>query len=443
MVILLMMALSSAALAQTTQPATAPSTQPSAERIDALLKQLADGDANSLGEVQRQLAAVGYDLLPRLEKLTSDSAPAATRDRALAVERAILEAGLSQPTFVTMHYTKVPPQKVFDDLCKQAHTGFLVSPANLFDQAAGVTINVDRQPFWNVMFNLCNQAGVSPQQMNQDATVTLVRGGMGIPGMPVPQIGARGVVCGPLFLNASHIMLNSSIDLADPKKVQNSFTMNLLAYVEPKIRIFQNASNFKLESAVDDRGNNLIGGEENQRMWGGGSGWVWNFSCMLRYPDHPGSKIASMKGSLTVLAQTHFESVAFADIQNAKGASKSARGRKVILNSFSRVDNDQFTVSASLLKDGYNNADWERLVQQADSGVRLLDADGRSFARLNSGGGSATADRVTYTWTFRRLNFRGLQNDLTPGEPTRFVWDIPTDLKEITLPFELKDVPMP
>jgi hypothetical protein len=78
--------------------------------------------------------------------------------------------------------------------------------------------------------------------------------------------------------------------------------------------------------------------------------------------------------------------------------------------------------------------------QQFGRGVRvtLLDAEGRALSNRGGGGGGSD-EKMTYTYTFSRDMDTGGQT----GPAVKVVVEVPTEVKEVEVPFEFKDIPLP
>ena len=81
--------------------------------------------------------------------------------------------------------------------------------------------------------------------------------------------------------------------------------------------------------------------------------------------------------------------------------------------------------------------------------IRLTDAQGREWRRSGgsvNGGGNGTQMRYRFYGTFVRGNRRGgAANgaEAALGEPAKLIWEIPAEYREVTVPFEFNDLPIP
>jgi hypothetical protein len=72
--------------------------------------------------------------------------------------------------------------------------------------------------------------------------------------------------------------------------------------------------------------------------------------------------------------------------------------------------------------------------------LKVVDAKGRPFR-----GGMQSGSRIGNTWEYS-LSFSP-PDDLTGGgkiaAPARMIWDLPVEIKEVAVPVEFKDLPLP
>ena len=91
------------------------------------------------------------------------------------------------------------------------------------------------------------------------------------------------------------------------------------------------------------------------------------------------------------------------------------------------------------MSDSSHQEDWSRLQSIFSAhNVKLLDAKGVAWTFAGNGinGGNNAVD-VTIDFSC------DAHTPPTPGEPARLVLQIPTECKEIAVPFEFTDLPIP
>src|SRR5205823_14936352 len=101
-----------------------------------------------------------------------------------------------------------------------------------------------------------------------------------------------------------------------------------------------------------------------------------------------------------------------------------------------KKNSDLYEVRLSVTPDATNN--WIRLQQAMQGKLQWLDAAGHPLDRRGSGSRPAGGD-IEITASFARGQ-RGDGNQV--GEPTKLVWDVPTETRDLTVPIEFKDLDM-
>ncbi len=71
---------------------------------------------------------------------------------------------------------------------------------------------------------------------------------------------------------------------------------------------------------------------------------------------------------------------------------------------------------------------------------KLVDGEGHALFRMNAAAGSMTNEQMELTIHYQRQNWNG---GAAAGEPVKLMWEIPVESKEIQVPFELLDLPLP
>ena len=91
-------------------------------------------------------------------------------------------------------------------------------------------------------------------------------------------------------------------------------------------------------------------------------------------------------------------------------------------------------------RDGRDGQQFHEMMNNVS--MALLDDEGHEFMLGGMMGSSGGADQIEAKMTFHR---RGGAEDAAGGvaEPTSLVWIVPTASREIGVPFEFSDLPLP
>lgn len=424
-------------LAQATAPST---TAPSADagEIEALVKQLSADSFQARQEAQDRLVRYGADARPLLQKLLETSTDPEARTRAEAAMSQIEEDRVTGPSMVTMHVKDGSPERALAELSRQGMYAIPTMPENLFQQEhmnvpTKVTLDVDRQPFWVAMRQYCEKTGLRVNAMGGERKFVITMGGDESLLGPV-------VYSGPFMVVANSVTRTSSINLAHDRAPARSLNLQITVFAEPKLNVMGHDYYPRLTEAVDDRGNSLL--VPRQVMYSSMSQDVsmrWTLGAPLSIPENLGTRLVRLKGFCRVMMQTRSETWEVPNALTAGGAtqSKAIGGRRYVVNELKAVGNgDAYQLKLTVVREGARGEMW----QQFGRGMRvsLVDGDGKALA--NRGWGQeGPEEKATYTYTFSRGTDTGGQT----GAAAKLVLEVPTEVKEVEVPFEFKDLPLP
>lgn len=417
------------------QPAHA-SSPDTAKEMESLIADLSSDSWQVRQKAQDGLAQLGPQVRPRLTQLLQQTNDEEVRTRAEAILRQVDETRNTGASLITMHLKQASPKKVFAELSRQAGADLHPDPLNLWDSRRwpAIDVDIDNQPFWLALKEVCQKLDVTlhGNGWSRDMVITDRNAGTQIWG------AAPFVVQGPFLFLANHINSGISVDLHQPNNVSRETHLQILVFAEPKIRVLQGSYVARLEQVLDEKGNSLM----MQRLTPDGMqpvvNWFWNLSVSLAPPPNAGRRIAKLKGSARYLIQTRAERAEIPDVLAARNVSKVVAGRRFVLKEVRR-NGDAYTVHLTLYRTGWAPAEWSLLYPY--NFFKLEDAKGRPLYRVpRAGGGGAGGDQLDITLTFRRQTWL---EDEDLGEPAKLVWEVPTESKTVTVPFEFNDLPLP
>jgi hypothetical protein len=302
-----------------------------------------------------------------------------------------------------------------------------------------VTIDVDRQPFWVAMRDLASKSGVELREWNGGMRLMRGAGGMST---------GRPVYSGAFLIVANTLTRNQTVQLTNDGagKTDDNFGLQLTAFAEPKLRVLRAGNMVKLEEATDDKGNSLVPGPSAApRYYGYYSGaGAWHLFANLQYPKDPGTRITKLRASATFTVQTRSQKVEVNNLPSVKEQVQMAGGTRVTIHEFKKVGDSQYQLRIAIGQDvaaggGNANGLWEQMQNSIHTRLRVLDAAGRTW---DSRGWSTTANNNELSMEITYV--RGNAPDGRPtGDPVKLEWEIPTETRDLTLPFEYTDLPMP
>src|SRR5688572_19546597 len=164
-----------------------------------------------------------------------------------------------------------------------------------------------------------------------------------------------------------------------------------------------------------------------------------------------GIRLVVLRGSAMVQLQTRAETIEVPNILSARNVTRSIGGMTLTVRDVKKAA-DRYEVTVVVTREGGGGArahampavdpgavDWQR-VQQSLAELRLVDDQGRALERISfSSGGTDQSTEVIATFT--PIEAGGIRQ--RTGEPSRLVWRVATEVKDVVVPFEFRDVPLP
>ncbi|MGA2498855.1 MAG: hypothetical protein ABSH20_14020, partial [Tepidisphaeraceae bacterium] len=336
-----------------------------------------------------------------------------------------------------------------------------------------VSLALEKQPFWAALREVCDKADLTLWNTGMpDNKLTLmpVRGfgtGMGGNIMAYP-----ASIHGAFMTVVAQLQRINTADLASPPKVSRNLIMNLSIYVEPKVKIVKWFSLPDMAEAVDEKGNSLLAPPVPAGQAPPVQRAAWNYTraigwmaVPLVYPPGAGEKIASLRGKIRAVVQIKGEKVEIPEVTKAENVEKTVGGRRMLLKGVKRLNEWQYQATVVFYRDKMDPRQFQDTL--SNPGMRLVDADGQEFISaggqwgggvwINGPGGmvgqpggapnpapaklAAEQAETEATLTFYRQAPMGQAGAL--AEPLKLVWDVVIESREIAIPFEFKDLPLP
>lgn len=419
-------------------------------RMEDLIAQLSSDNWKTRQSAMENLVILGEDALPRLKRLVNATTDGEVRTRAAAAIAQIEDNRQIGPTLVTLHLQDVPPAQAYAELAKAAHTPLLTDPPDLLSQKGlkPVSLNGDREPLWKMLQSLSAQCDleIAPiTQRNREIGLGLTRGSADWQDKPT-------TLAGPLLIRADRLTRISTVRLRGGDVVQE-FNITLTVFAEPKLKVLDYSGTIKLREIADDLGNSLIPqpGDgaiaANVDVFGNlreGTASRWEIGASLHYPKHPGTKIVVLKGSTALQVQTKSATLDL-PLAGARNSKHTVGGIRMVVNA---VDSNRLDLT--IFRDGRTDAQWYGVRMQVSAGEGLLKDDKeRIVARSQNGveiDDSPDGQRMEIKIRFARDLFDdGTKASKKAGfsEATHLVWAFPTEVRELSVPFELRELPIP
>jgi hypothetical protein len=425
--------------------------------VEQWIAQLASDDWKARQRATDRLIAEGDDALPRLLRLVDATTDSEVRTRAQAAIRQIEDNRLTGTTLVTLKLDKVPAAEAFAQLAWQARAPIASDPPDLLRKIGKpVSLTVERRPMWEVMQALSLQTDLEVTGVtrhNREVGLGVTRGGTDWMDKPI-------TLAGPLLIRADRLSRVGTIELKPPRDLSEEFAISLTVFAEPKLRVLDFSQTIRLDEALDERGNSLVPPEDasaltaNVDVFGShGEGHTsrWEVGATLHHPKGMGTRIARLRGATTLMVETRSAALDV-PLTGAQGQTRTLGALHVTVKSA-----DAKQVELGISRDGRDDAEWYAVRMQLSAGQgRLLDDRGQVVARAQGGGEadeSPDNQRIDLKLRFAREPDGDGGVEAPAGkrkgaasaasEPARLVWEIPVEARELVVPFEFRDLPIP
>jgi hypothetical protein len=411
-----------AELAPTSMPALDPQTA-------TLIQQLDSDDYHTRQSAADQLTARGESIRPAMAALALFGKTPEEQSSAAAVIARLDKAIAESPTLITLHMKEANPRDIFAEIARQAHVDLPIWPEELWKDARfgpipKLTLDIDQQPFWIALVSACQNASAHIQSMGLNREMTIMQG------------ASNDMLAGPRCMSGLFIIVaesagrNHQVSFTPGQTFSNNDSIQFKLYADPKAHLLGLQNLATLTLATDDKGGSLIGpGNAVPQYVGNVQAMMANFNAPLHYPNDGYTQVAKLKGMVDVTVAAKKETLEIPDLA-AAGDKLFPIGRWTV-----QVNNFHVTgASGSFnLKIDTGGAPPNDIYTTAQN-IRVMDAAGHALNRMG-GGGSGFNNEINYQASF---------NSPAPIKtPVKMVWDVVTETKTQSIPFEFTDLPLP
>jgi hypothetical protein len=317
--------------------------------------------------------------------------------------------------------------KVDLNLQNIAQQGFLASlTAERFD------LSYKNETFWSAMIDLCRKGKLTPYaDYNAPNRIAFRQNSDG---------GGGDATMGPSVAVGSCVVLLESVtsrftaNLTGPRPPSRDLRVGLKLFIEPKLSAYRIASVANLEVATDEKGNNLVRpvGQWDDRNNGGGpqSNWMRDVECLLLLDEKTGHRITRLKGSCTVAVAGPPKTQTIESPLDKKGLDITIDEGAFVRIVDVRKTGDEYYVrmagdiSSPLFKD------YDRM----QNIVKLIDSNGKELPRRGGSYGGGRPPTFEFGMSFSGSGM---------SEVKELHVTLPTAVRELRVPFEFNDLPLP
>jgi hypothetical protein len=301
---------------------------------------------------------------------------------------------------------------------------------------AAMLVDVRRQPFWIAMDQVCRAARVGVRGLGAgDAQIAIFQRNEG-----TPLWGERpAVASGPALFIPEAVTRTDHRDFFRAKAAEPVALVSVDVWTDPRLNALTIAGPVSLREAVDEAGVTLPRDPSDVDSAGGPNGarWAYRMNVKLLLPPNVGKRIARLRGEVTFVTVTKQETWTLDKLADAKGKTHAILGYPVEIKEVT-VGAGGGSVRVATVRGDRVAQQWGSFLQQFENlvqQIQLLDEVGTPM-HVN-GWGSSSSDQFVE----RSVNFTAENND--QAKPTKMVWVVPTETREVVVPFELKDLVLP
>lgn len=402
--------------------------QTTAPTGQATIQQWVDDLASELAakreKAQVELVAAGQDAVPALNKLLETTKNPEARDQAKLALKQIGENHRMGATLVTLHVKDMHPREALAALEKQSGMSFRMLTESDWGgrgEVKPVTVDAERRPYWEVFRSICQQAGLSLREFGMLRL---------IPEKP-SNFDGPNCVSGPFFIEATSAYYNydRSVGYArNDRSTSERLSVTLGVYPEPKLRGVQYYQRITITHAVDEKGNDMAAKVTYPDQWSNGREVIEGYGVQLKPSKESGGTLKKLAGSFRVRLAAGTEKWELPNVLAAKGKEKQIGD---VLLSVKEARRDKQTITLNLSAQS-PSARRDVSSRSSRSAVLIvaLSPSGKEITRhtltLNGGSGGVS------------MSFTAQEDG-----PVKLVWEVPTETKEIEVPFEFTDLPLP
>jgi hypothetical protein len=361
------------------------------------------------------------------------AAAAATRPATGPIKEPVVSTfDLDEATRINLDLKGAPPKTIFAEIARQSGIELRANPKDLFESVPfdPVDLRIDNASLFSALRQACDRTGVSVQRVGPMREFILMNGRAQIWG------NYPSTERGPFMVTVRHIQRQNTADLTK-NTTTRVFRVQLNVYAEPRLRVVRSYNAAVLDQASDELGHKLTMHEDANPVpeRAMGATWSWGVQLPLATPENAGSTLALLKGHARAIVVTKSATAEIAFDERMKDHTTAVGNAKVTVKSVERKQGDQnFTVTLAVEPDPAKAEEWSRI--GLESTFRLVDKDGRNLMRQQYG----AAGGKTIMLMFMKVDWNGGD---PAGEPERLIWEVPLEMREVKIPFEFRDLPLP
>jgi hypothetical protein len=420
--------------------AQAPAAVSSQTPVEELIEQLGSNSATTRGLAEKELQRRGEPVVPQLAAAIDKTAESQLRASASGVLAEIRRQSLTLPTLITLDVKDATVKDVFERIARQAGARVAASSDDPWQKLADrtVTLNVKNEPYWNVMKDLLPKFGLVQLDRSRGNSMEFMLGSG-------PRFSGPSYLSGPFLIVATNVRQSKEIDLSLPAEKQPAAKISITAqvHVEPKIHLLGHDFEPKLDEFVDDAGHSLVSDERAFQTPFDTTPTGPRFGFILPVADVAGrtNRVSKLKGSIRAFLLVKSDTIDVPDLLHSAGVTRQKGEWNLTVEEISPARIRVQAVSnrpATKFPPGGKGPMPQWLPGFDPRDVHVVDATGREVETRSPSYSRGSTSRWQH-----EFRLEGAAAAAGANGPLTLFWDFPVEWKEIRIPFELKDIPLP
>ncbi|MGD0463075.1 MAG: hypothetical protein ABSB74_11375 [Tepidisphaeraceae bacterium] len=410
-------------------PSTLPTTRPTPQVL-ALVHDLTSDQFSTRQIAQKKLEQMGEEAAPQLQEMLKESNlsdEAAARIRAALLR--IREGRQFGPSIITIHCHDAPLAGVLEDFASQAGAALGVDRPEIrqFVMSKKISLNLDHVDFWTALRAVEDGSGLHTRPENGNGRMILDNSGWF-----EPSNSDRARVFGPCLIAPQAVTW--SIQFGRGGNGSSNLSVQLAAMVEPKLKVVGAFAGNWMRQCVDEKGHDLVRPGPPMNFGGGVQQWWIPLTANLQVVPGMGKKIAKLKGELAFDVQTKSQLLELDDLPSVHNLTRSAGDNTITIQKFA-MENGQYQLQLSIVGPASSSGRWD-IVQNLISSLQILDEKDHPLQMISTSSTNSIGGQMSMTLGY-------VANAPAVGPPKKLRWEITTETRHMTIPFELDDIDLP
>ncbi|MGD0540024.1 MAG: hypothetical protein ABSB33_00765 [Tepidisphaeraceae bacterium] len=422
------LALRALATAAAESPSAEPTTHPTPQVL-ALVRDLTSDQFSTRQIAQSKLEQMGEEAAPQLQEMLKDSTlsdEAAARIRAALLR--IQQGRQFGPSIITIHCHDAPLAGVLEDFASQAGADLGVDRPEIRPLIASkkISLDLDHVDFWTALRAVENGSGLHAGSGNGNGRMILGNFDWYQPWRD------HARVFGPCLIAPQSVTW--SIIFGPGAQTSSNLSVQLAVMIEPKLRAVGAFAGNWMRQCVGEKGHDLVRPGPPMNFGGGVRQWYVPLTTNLQVVPGMGRKIAKLKGELAFDVQTKSELLELENLSSVHDVTRSAGDNTITIQTFD-MERGQYQLHISIGGPAASSGRWD-IMQNLTSSLEILDGKDLPLQLISTSSTSSIGGQMSMTLGY-------FANSPAVGPPKKLRWEITTETRHMTIPFELDDIDLP